>query len=130
MSPEKFYRKWLSADNEIDLNEAAKATGAITEANGNKFQCLIACEECGELIQAISKCQRNFDAPGITYEEKEALRMHLIEEMADMLFMIGAMRYNFCISREDIAKALNVKIDYSKEVIEKEFGTQNPVDSY
>ena len=130
MNLAEFYRKWNAESEKIDFDRATKAAVAITEFNGEVHQSLVACEECGELIQAITKCQRKFNDEKTDEDTKEDIRMNLIEEMADVLFMIGAMRYQFYISKEEIAKALNVKIGYAEEIIEKMTGTSNPIDSY
>lgn len=66
---------------------------------------MMAMEECGELIQAISKCERaripNFDET----------RQNLIEEMGDVIISIYALADWYLITPEDICDYIDTKIN-------------------
>lgn len=61
---------------------------------------LIACEEMGELMQAISKMERVLDSK----EDKKKHKEHIIEEIADVLIVIDELMYYYDISIDDVKK--------------------------
>ena len=61
---------------------------------------IIVMEELAELSQAISKQLRN---KGDYY--------NLIEEMADVIICLQIIKDNYNISKEDLIKSINTKID-------------------
>lgn len=71
------------------------------EHYGDKKQLLQACEECAELIQAISKATR--------YEGKSYVD-GVCEEIADVLIMCEQVRRIFGISKVDIGKERERKL--------------------
>lgn len=68
----------------------------LVKKNGIKNQSMIAMEECGELIQAISKCVRSKEL--IPTEVRE----NLIEEMADVQICLEQLQVIFHISDAEI----------------------------
>lgn len=84
---------------------------------GDKFP-LMACEEMGELIQAISKVERSKPTHksryALIYEvEDEQLRSNLVEELADVAISVNAIAYRYNITDEELNKAIHKKL-YSK----------------
>lgn len=65
----------------------------IVKRYGMPIQSTIAMEECGELIQAISKMKR--DASDHNYE-------HLVEEMADVYIVLDQLQFMFNVKQEDL----------------------------
>lgn len=71
-------------------------------------------EECGELIQAISKLERsggstwlnNPDSPSV-----KELRNNLIKEMADVEIAISALRNYYGIDPREVAIAIGIKLN-------------------
>lgn len=61
--------------------------------NGATMQCMVAMEECGELVQAISKC--------IRYNDKNA-RDSVIEEIADVEICIRQLKMIMRIDEKEI----------------------------
>lgn len=70
---------------------------------------MIAMEECGELIQAISKMERDDLAmvPGIKSRQKQ----DVIDEMGDVLICMSALSHRYSISEDDILNRLEAKIN-------------------
>ena len=73
---------------------------------------LMACEECGELIQAISKLERKLFAHKPFDDEYD----HLIEEIGDVFLTMGALMNRYCISAIDIEKAIDSKLSEERTV--------------
>lgn len=73
---------------------------------------LMACEECGELVQAISKLERKLFANESFDEEYD----HLIEEIGDVYLVMGALMNHYCISAIDIEKAIDSKLSEERTV--------------
>lgn len=73
------------------------------EYHGTEQETIIAMEECAELIQAISKCKR--------YGCVKEFRDNLIEEIADVMFVIDEMKLIYNISDEDIQNIKQYKQD-------------------
>ena len=71
--------------------------------HGIEQETTIAMEECSELIQAISKCKR--------YGCMDNYRDNLIEEIADVLFVIDELKLIYNISDEAISEIKQYKID-------------------
>lgn len=77
----------------------------IFDKHGIEKQSLIACEELGECIQAISKCVRG---------KKDAVE-NLTEEIADCLVLFEQLQYHYCIDASTInQKYFNKVIRQSK----------------
>lgn len=71
---------------------------------GPKMQCIIAMEECAELIQAISKLQR--------FEVKKASKWdNITEEIADVLICIEQLKLMYCITDKDIQGFIDFKVE-------------------
>lgn len=73
------------------------------EYHGDELETTVCMEECAELIQAVSKCKRY----GCHNERKD----NLIEEMADVLFILDELKLIYNISDEDIDNIKQYKID-------------------
>lgn len=71
--------------------------------HGIEQETTIAMEECSELIKAISKCKR--------YGCADKYRDNLIEEIADVLFIIDELKLIYNISDEAISEIKQYKID-------------------
>ena len=78
---------------------------------GVEKQSLQTCEECGELIQAVSRLVR-----GVTSERIS----NLIEEISDMYIMIGQMMIAYNIDLEEVEKTVDKKIARQLDRIDKE----------
>lgn len=81
---------------------------------------LMAAEEAGELIQAISKYERKLyaaanheaiDSAAITFAFD-----HLIEEMGDVLIVIGALANHYGIGPEEIERAIRDKLSEERTI--------------
>ena len=70
---------------------------------GLDHQCLVACEECGELIQAISKIRRN--------PESRISRERLLDETADVYIMLSQLMFLFDISEAELSFFIKQKLD-------------------
>lgn len=68
------------------------------EHYGKTLQSVVCMEECGELIQAISKMLRGKDA-----------KANLIEEIADVTICLGLLREMYGISEYEIAAMVGIK---------------------
>lgn len=78
--------------------------------HGIEQETTIAMEECSELIKAISKCKR--------YGCEDEYRDNLIEEMADVLFILDELKLIYDISDDTIADVKKYKIDRQSYRIE------------
>ena len=74
---------------------------------------MMAMEECGELIQAISKFERNSEFRE-TNSEQFVWAGHklenVIEEMADVFISCSALCHQYGISEDDIIEAIEKKL--------------------
>lgn len=92
--------------------------------NGASHQMMIAMEECGELVQAISKLQRNRDDDSV---------VHLAEEIADVTIVLEELKLMFEGLEEKVAEFETDKIARLESNLEKDlvFPTvSNGGDSY
>ena len=74
---------------------------------------LMAAEEAGEFIQAVSKLERKLwarDIEGNDSVRTEAEYDHVIEEMADVLIVIGALANRYNITADEIETAIRSKL--------------------
>lgn len=83
---------------------------------GATEQSIICMEECGELIQAISKMLRGKNA-----------RENLVEEMADVVRCLEILKAVYLISNDEIEKYIKYK-DYRTKVIMEYDMKQLPVE--
>ena len=82
--------------------------GDVEKHWGNKLP-LMACEEMGELMQAISKTERN---AGVIFDPEDT--DHVIEEMGDVIISIGALMYRYDIYPSNILFYINKKLGEKK----------------
>ena len=85
----------------IEIPEQRK----VISTYGPKAQTVIHCEECAELIQAISKMHRIRLAEA---DDKDAY-YNLVEEMADVLIIIAQLKEIYGISDSEIQKLVDFK---------------------
>ena len=86
---------------------------------GTDHQCMVACEECGELIQAISKMRRSSGS--------RIAREHLLDETADVYIMLAQIMYLFGISEDELSFYIEAKLNRQKERMRKlEEGNNDP----
>ena len=74
---------------------------------------LMAAEEAGEFIQAVSKLERKLWARDIEGDESVRTEVeydHVIEEMGDVLIVIGALANRYNITADEIEKAIRSKL--------------------
>lgn len=89
----------------------------VTEQNdiikhyGVKHQLGIAMEECAELIQAVSKMNRT-DGDAEDYMKS---KLHLEEEIADVIVCINQLKSIYNISDSRISELANYKINRQRE---------------
>lgn len=79
--------------------------------NYGQVQLLMACEEMGELIQAISKMERLMDSK----EERKKYKAHIIEEIADVSIMLDELMLYYNIKHSDVEKAKENKLERLKK---------------
>lgn len=88
----------------------------VAEYWGNKMPMLLM-EECGELIQAVSKYERYVSTPhpemdGDDINNKcEALRCNLIEEIRDMYISLEAIKHLYSIDDNEINGLIEKKLN-------------------
>jgi NTP pyrophosphatase (non-canonical NTP hydrolase) len=70
--------------------------------HGEEETTTICMEECSELIKAISKCKR--------YGCNDKYRDSLVEEIADVLIIIGELKELYNLSEDEIEKVIESKI--------------------
>lgn len=75
--------------------------------NYGQVQLLMACEEMGELIQAISKMERLMDSK----EERKKYKRHIVEEIADVQIMLDELMLYYKIDKDDVAKMKEEKLE-------------------
>ena len=78
------------------------AIGRIAEHYGAGAQSMQTCEECAELIQAVSKLTR-----GVTEMRISAL----VEEIADVRIMMSQLMELYGIPEAEVAALVDVKLD-------------------
>lgn len=81
--------------------------------NYGQVQLLIACEEMGELIQAISKMERAIGNKPKKIRKK--LKSHIIEEIADVLIVLDELVLYYDIDIDEIEKIKNEKMTRLKK---------------
>ena len=79
-----------------------EAIGIIASHYGVNAQSMQTCEECAELIQAVSKLTR-----GVT----EIRILSLVEEIADVRIMMSQMMQFYGIPETEVAALVDVKLD-------------------
>lgn len=90
--------------------ETNKAIGEIAEHYGVKAQSMQTCEECAELIQAVSKLTR-----GVT----ETRILALVEEIADVRIMMYQMMQFYGIPETEISNHVEEKLKRQLERIRR-----------
>jgi NTP pyrophosphatase (non-canonical NTP hydrolase) len=73
--------------------------------NYGQTQLLIACEEMGELIQAISKMERAISSK----EDRKKCKEHITEEIADVMIVLDELMLYYNISESAVKKVKNEK---------------------
>lgn len=93
---------------EQEINEAI---GEIAEHYGVKAQSMQTCEECAELIQAVSKLTRGVNEMRI---------LALVEEIADVRIMMSQLMQLYGIPETEIATLVERKLERQLERIKGE----------
>lgn len=70
-------------------------------------------EECAEVIQAVSKCNR-FGLDNYKPGKPKTNRQHLAEELGDLQAMIKLVQDAYIVSENDVNAASNAKIEKLK----------------
>lgn len=96
----------------MDLYEIRDISKPISEHWGEDILPMIVAEECGELVQAVSKYYRNLYFTG---NENPDLKQHIIEEMGDAFLTIMALTWSCKIDPDDIWKRIQYKAQLNKE---------------
>ena len=92
--------------------EMKNAITIIAMHYGMKAQSMQTCEECAELIQAVSKLTRG--------ETTSAVRiMSLIEEIADVRIMMSQLMYLYGIPESEITSQIEEKLKRQLERIRR-----------
>lgn len=96
-----------SNDYQEDFREVALYWGRMMP--------MMAMEEAGEFIQAISKYERYLSDEDDLYDHQKGKELinNITKEMADMIISIGALMYKYNINDDRVEKALEEKL--SKE---------------
>jgi len=92
-------------EKEIDY-----AIHAIATHYGKKAQSMQTCEECAELIQAVSKLTRG---------ETSARILSLIEEIADVRIMMSQLMLLYGISDLEVTEVMQAKLERQLERIKR-----------
>lgn len=71
---------------------------------------IMACEEMAELIQSISKFERQYLDDDFAMKE-DFFRQHIIKEMADVYIACAALTHRYEITEADIGEAIWDKMD-------------------
>lgn len=106
MDIDKFRKKFKSASENIDLNVMDTIIKLYKKYCSDiaKSDILYVCiEEPSELIQAITKGLRG-----------KLNELNLLEEIADVYIILRILSLEYNFSKEDINKAINVKLDNIK----------------
>lgn len=102
--------------NDMTLLKIKELTESVNLHWGSRMP-LMAAEEAGEFIQAVSKLERKLYSPqsGRTYDIEDEMD-HLVEEMGDVLIVIGALANKYGIPAIDIQEAIESKLLEEREV--------------
>lgn len=95
----------------MNYSELKEMTKSVNDHWGCRMP-LMACEECGELIQAVSKMERRLFAKKPFDDEYE----NLVEEIGDVFITMGALMNHYCITADEIVKAMNDKLTEERTV--------------
>lgn len=95
-----FKEKFDKANTNFDKDKFESIIHKSLLVYGEQESMIIVMEELAELSQATSKQLRN---KGDYY--------NLIEEMADVIICLQFLKDNYNISKEDLIKSINTKID-------------------
>ena len=82
----------------------------VAEFWGNKMPMLLM-EECGELIQAVSKYERYLNSDNGGDDECEVLRNNLLEEIRDMYISLEAIKYLYSVDDNEINGLIEKKLN-------------------
>lgn len=73
---------------------------------------MMAMEECGELIQAISKMERFKSGHLPKYADHEmSYKDNLLEEIRDVYMVLATLQVLYDIKNTDVQKSINEKLD-------------------
>lgn len=103
---------------ELSKEKFINVTDKSFYTDGPKVKFGIAQEECAELIQAISKLERSDDTEPRIPLYGDDLRLHILEEMADLYICLRYLRLANGFSDADISAAIDVKLDREMERLE------------
>lgn len=110
------YRNALEREEEKKIKMTLDKIKEMTEPvwlHWRERMPLMAAEEAGEFIQAVSKLERKLwarDIEGNDLVRTEAEYDHVIEEMGDVLIVIGALANRYSITADEIEKAIRDKL--------------------
>lgn len=100
----------------MELKDLLEKAQGVSEFWKDKMP-MMACEEAGELIQAISKLERNTDSE--VESTQRLYKKKLKEEIADMYISLMALQFHYDIrftdAYEQILRKLDVKYDEKGE---------------
>lgn len=88
-----------------------EAIGKIAEHYGRMAQSMQTCEECAELIQAVSKLTR-----GVT----EIRILALVEEIADVRIMMSQLMQLYGIPETEVSELVDEKLERQLKRIKEE----------
>ena len=83
---------------------------------GEDAQGLQACEELGELIQAVSKIRRAIHSG----EPLDAAYYNLVEEMADVLLLMDQLKTMYGITDRELQAVADRKVKRIRKIVEGE----------
>lgn len=93
------FLKGLKSDLQLSEKDRRRIIRQSIEKHSWKLKCTVAMEELAELQQQISKQIRGYGD-----------KMGLLEEMADVYICLGYLESIFNIKKEDLQKAIDVKL--------------------
>lgn len=116
MKLEEFEEKMKNASPVFDKEAFLKATKQVQKEKHAPenlpidliYQLITAGEEVAELTKEVSK-----------YVRKRNNVLQITEEIADVILVIENVKLNCGITDEDVAKALNVKVERIEEALDK-----------
>ena len=82
----------------------------VAEFWGNKMPMLMM-EECGELIQAVSKYERYLNSDNGSDDKCEVLRDNLLEEIRDMYISLEAIKHLYSVDDNEINGLIEEKLN-------------------
>ena len=88
--------------NEKDIQELNEKQAKLANHLGKSAVAVVTMEECGELIQALSKLWRNDNIANFTQKTESELFMDLVEEVADVSACIENIKILYGISDDTI----------------------------